>query len=177
MEKEQSTTKSVLIGKRVLAVDDEPDVLMILKEEIGAAAPGCIVDTAVSYPEAVALLASWTYDLAIFDIMGVRGFDLLESAVNRPNPIPVVMLTARALAPEALKESIRKGARAYLPKEHLGAVVPFIEDVLTNEYGPVWRRIVKQVEGLFNEGWGPYWRKLDAEFWTEFERRIDTERK
>jgi CheY-like chemotaxis protein len=177
MEEEQSTTKSVLIGKRVLAVDDEPDVLIILKEEIESAAPGCIVDTAVSYPEAVALLASWTYDLAIFDIMGVRGFDLLESAVDRPNPIPVVMLTARALAPEALKESIRKGARAYLPKEHLGAVVPFLSDVLTNEYGPVWRRIVKQVEGLFNEGWGPYWRKPDAEFWTEFERRIDTERK
>ena len=167
----------MLDGKRVLAVDDEQDVLAILKEEIRSVAPGCVIDTALSYREAVAFLASWTYDLAIFDIMGVRGFDLLESAVDRPNPIPVVMLTARALAPEALKESIRKGARAYLPKEHLGAIVPFLEDVLTNEYGPVWRRIVKQVEGLFNEGWGAYWRKPDTEFWKEFERRIDSERK
>jgi CheY-like chemotaxis protein len=173
MEKERSTTTSALDGKRVLAVDDEPDVLAILKDEISLVAPRCVVDTALSYQEAVTLLASWTYDLAIFDIMGVRGFDLLESAVDRPNPIPVVMLTARALAPEALRESIRRGARAYLPKEHLGAVVPFLEDVLINEYGPVWRRIVKQVEGLFNEGWGPYWRKPDAEFWKEFEGRID----
>jgi hypothetical protein len=34
-----------------------------------------------------------------------------------------------------------------------------------------WRRILKQVEGLFNEGWGPYWRKADAEFWKEFEEK------
>ena len=167
--------ESVLNGKRVLLVDDEPDVLEVLKEEITAAAPRSVIDTAVSYRDATALRASWTYDLAILDIMGVRGFELLEMATNRPNPIPVVMLTAKALTPGALRESIAKGARAYLPKEHLGAIVSFLEDVLTNEYGPVWRRILKQVEGLFNEGWGPYWRKPDAEFWKEFEERIDTE--
>jgi hypothetical protein len=65
-----------------------------------------------------------------------------------------------------------KGARAYLPKEHLGAIVPFLEDVLTNEYGHVWRRVLKQVEGVFNEGWGPYWRKPDTEFWKQFEETI-----
>jgi CheY-like chemotaxis protein len=168
---------SLLNDKRLLLVDDEPDVLAILKEEITAAAPTSVIDTAVSYREATELLASWTYDLAVFDIMGVRGFDLLERATNRQNPVAVVMLTARALAPEALRESIAKGARAYLPKEYLGAIVPFLEDVLTHEYGPVWRRVLKQVEGLFNEGWGPYWRRPDAEFWKQFEERIDRKEK
>ena len=33
--------ETVLSGKRILAVDDEPDVLMVLQEEILAAAPNC----------------------------------------------------------------------------------------------------------------------------------------
>ncbi len=69
--------KSILDGKRILAVDDEPDVLEVLKEEIMAAAPGCSIDTASTYDQALELLISWSYDLAICDIMGVRGFDLL----------------------------------------------------------------------------------------------------
>ena len=32
-------SESVLNDKRILAVDDEPDVLEVLKEEIAAAAP------------------------------------------------------------------------------------------------------------------------------------------
>ncbi len=170
-------TKSVLDNKRILIVDDETDVLVVLEEEIKFEVPSVTIDSAASYREAVELLASWSYDLAIFDIMGVRGFDLLESAVSRPIPIPVVMLTARALVPSALRESIAKGARAYLPKNHLGAIVPFLEDVLTNEYGPVWRRIMKVVEGSLYRAWGPYWRNPDADFWKEFEERIGSDDK
>lgn len=173
MAKVTNRSKSLLDGKRLLLVDDEPDVLDILKEEIGAVAPTSIIDTAASYRQAVELLASWSYDLAVFDIMGVRGFDLLEMATNRSDPIPVVMLTARALAPEALRESIERGARAYLPKRYLGAIIPFLEDVLANEYGSVWRRILTEIEGFFNEDWGPYWRRPNAEFWDEFEEQID----
>jgi hypothetical protein len=33
--------ESILNGKSILAVDDEPDVLVILEEEILAAAPKC----------------------------------------------------------------------------------------------------------------------------------------
>ena len=122
--------RSVLDGKRILAVDDEPDVLEVLKEEITAAAPACRFETATTFEQATGLLSSWSYDLLILDIMGVRGFDLLQNAVVRPYPIPTVMLTAHAFSPDALKKSIELGARAYLPKERLGAIVPFLEDVL-----------------------------------------------
>ena len=163
---------SVLNGKRILAVDDERDVLDVVQQEIESAAPNCRIDTATTHEEACELLASWLYDLAILDIMGVQGFDLLRRAVTRPLPIPVVMLTAHALSPEALRKSIEMGARAYLPKEHLGALVPFLEDVLTYEYGPAWKRVLKKVEGVFGEAWGPYWRNADETFWKEFEARI-----
>jgi CheY-like chemotaxis protein len=169
--------ESILNSKRILSVDDEPDILEVLKEEILSDAPNCIFDTATSYEAANELLISWTYDLVILDIMGVRGFDLLQRAVSRPYPIPTVMLTSHALTPESLKQSIELGARAYLPKDMLGAVVPFLKDVLTYEYGAVWKRHLKQVEGLFNKSWGPYWKKPDEAFWKAFEEKITSEMK
>ena len=114
---------SILNGKSILAVDDEPDVLTVLEEEIKEVYPDSRFDKAKTYEEAVERMISLTYDVVILDIMGVRGFDLLELAVSRN--FPVVMLTAHALTPEALKRSFEMGARAYLPKEKLGEIVPF----------------------------------------------------
>jgi len=162
---------SILNGKAILAVDDEPDVLDVLEEEILAACPKCDFTKATSYEKAIELMASFTYDLVILDIMGVRGFDLLKRAVDRPYPFPVVMLTAHALSPETLKRSIEMGARAYLPKDKLGQIIPFLEDVMKYEYGPGWRRLLKQLEGFFSERWGPYWRKPEEKFWKEFDEK------
>jgi CheY-like chemotaxis protein len=162
-------TDSILNGKRVLAVDDERDVLSVLQEEIKDAAPNCQFDKATTYEEAVEKMASWTYDVVILDIMGVRGFDLLELAVNRN--FAVAMLTAHALSPEALKRSIQMRARAYLPKEKLGEIVPFLEDILKYEYLPGWIRMLKKLEGFFNARWGDYWQKSEAKFWHEFDEK------
>jgi CheY-like chemotaxis protein len=164
-----SMAESILNGKRILAVDDEPDILTVLEEEIREACPGSTFDKATTYQEAVERMASWTYDVVILDIMGVRGFDLLELAVRRN--FPVVMLTAHALSPEALKRSIEMKARAYLPKEKLGEVVPFLEDVLKYEYLPGWKRTLKKLEGFFNARWGEYWQKSEANFWKDFDEK------
>jgi CheY-like chemotaxis protein len=172
LRKEEHVKESILNNKRILAVDDEVDVLEVLRKEILLAAPDAIVDTATTFEQGSMQLVSWTYDLVILDIMGVRGFDLLQKATARESPIPAVMLTAHSFSPESLKRSISLGARAYLPKELLGAIVPFLEDVLTYEYGPVWKRLIKSIEGVFSEEWGPYWRKPDNEFWERFEKRI-----
>jgi len=160
----------ILSGKRVLAVDDEPDVLMLLGEEIQSACSDCQVDNAKTYEEAVERMISLTYDIVILDIMGVRGFDLLELAVTRK--FPVAMLTAHALTPEALKRSFEMGARAYLPKEKLGEIVPFLEDVLKYEYLPGWKRLLEKLEGFFNERWGQHWKKTEKKFWKEFDEKM-----
>ncbi|OGP96909.1 MAG: response regulator receiver protein [Deltaproteobacteria bacterium RBG_16_47_11] len=161
--------ESILDKKRILAVDDEPDVLSALKEEITEACPNCKFDEAPSYESAVEKLKSQSYDLVILDIMGVRGFDLLSLAVSRN--FKVAMLTAHALTPEALKRSIEMGARAYLPKEKLGEIVPFLEDMMTYEYLPGWKRLLEKLEGFFSARWGERWQRADEKFWKEFEEK------
>ena len=160
--------ESILNGKMILAVDDEPDILSALEEEILEAAPNCRFEKASTYEEAAKKLESETYDVVILDIMGVRGFDLLDLAVKKH--FRVAMLTAHALTPEALKRSFEMKARAYLPKEKLGEVVPFLEDVLTYEYLPGWKRLMKKLESYFEKRWGEYWKKAEANFWEDFER-------
>jgi len=162
--------KSILDGKRILAVDDEPDVLMVLEEELMAAAPNCKYEKAKTFEVAADKLKSQTYDLVILDIMGVRGFDLLELAVSRN--LKVAMLTAHALTPEALKRSFDMKARAYLPKEKLGEIVAFLEDVLTYEYLPGWKRLMMKLDGFFTEKFKDMKEKTGYSFWVEMREKI-----
>jgi len=159
---------SILNGKSILAVDDEPDVLTVLEEEILGAAPKCKFEKAISYEEAAKKLESQAYDIVILDIMGVRGFDLLDLAVRKK--LKVVMLTAHALSPEALKRSFEMKARAYLPKEKLGEVVPFLEDVLKYEYLPGWKRLLEQLKGFFDSKFESDWEKKTGLIWQEWHK-------
>lgn len=161
-------TESILNGKRILAVDDEPDVLTTLEDEIIEAAPKCQFEKASTYPEAAKKLESQNYDVVILDIMGVRGFDLLELAVKRN--FRVAMLTAHALNPEALKRSFEMKARAYLPKEKLGEVVPFLEDVLRYEYLPGWKRLLEKLKGFFDSKFESDWEKKTGLLWKEWHK-------
>ncbi len=144
---------SILDGKKILAVDDEPDVLNVLEEEIMRACPKCKVEKATTFEAAAKKLESQFYDVVILDIMGVRGFDLLDLAVSRH--MKVAMLTAHALNPESLKRSFDMKACAYLPKNKLGEIVPFLEDVLTYEFLPGWKVLFKKL-GVVFEIWKEY---------------------
>ncbi len=159
---------SILNGKYILAVDDEPDVLTILEDEILGAAPKCKFEKATTFEGASQKLKSQTYDVVILDIMGVRGFDLLELAVSRN--FRVAMLTAHALSPEALKRSFEMKARAYLPKEKLGEVVPFLEDVLKYEYLPGWKRLLEKLKGFFDDKFESDWEKKTGLRWQEWHK-------
>jgi CheY-like chemotaxis protein len=157
IKEEGKMSNSVLDGKRILAVDDEPDVLAVLKEEVMDAAPACVFDKATSYEEAMGLLQSNTYDVVVLDIMGVRGFDLLKVAVSRG--FKTAMLTAHALTPEALQNSIELKASAYLPKDKLSEIVPFLEDVLTLDYESGWKRVFEKLYTFFTEKFESGWQK------------------
>ena len=154
---------SILDGKRILAVDDEPDVLVVLEEEILTACPNCRFDKATNYEEAAEGMLSSTYDIVILDIMGVRGFDLLELAVSRN--FPVVMLTAHALNPETLKKSFEMKARAYLPKEKLGEIVPFLEDVFKYDFLPGWKRLMEKLKDFFDMKFESDWEEKSNMKW------------
>jgi len=160
---------NLLKGKQILAVDDEQDVLDILREELDDY--GVELDRASSYEEGIQRMASLTYDLVILDIMGVRGFELLEYAAAKQ--IPVVMLTAHALSPQSLKKSIELGARAYLPKDQLGQIAPFLDDVLSLNYRSAWKAVFTKLGSAFGKRFGPDWRKSEKEFWEKFEEDLD----
>ncbi len=94
------------------------------------------------------------YDLAILDIMGVDGLTLLEEAVERG--IPTVMLTAHAISPETLMESIQKGAISYLPKETLADLNDLLNDLLGafNRGEPPWKLLFERLGDFFDRRFG-----------------------
>lgn len=159
-------SKSILSGKKILAVDDEPDVLALLEEEIMESFPNCLLDKATTYEGGVKFLESKHYDVVILDIMGVNGFDLLDLAVKKN--LKVAILTAHALSPEALKKSMEMKARAYLPKEKLGQVVPFLEDMLKYDYESGWEHLMGKLYGFFNDKFETDWEKRTGGSWSEW---------
>jgi len=165
---------SVLDGKKILAVDDEPDVLASLSEEIMEACPNCTFDQATTYEDAVKKLDTSHYDVVILDIMGVRGFDVLENAIKKR--LKVAMLTAQALSSATLKRSHEMGARAYIPKEKLGEIVPFLEDVLTYEFETGWKKLFEKLHHFFTDKFESDWEKKTGLQWREWGTFSDTKK-
>ena len=155
-------TQQILNGKRILAVDDEPDVLETLADLLEDF-DGLILDTARDYETGYHLIRSWTYDAVILDIMGVRGFDLLSASVHLG--FPTVMLTAHALSAESLRQSVQMGARAYIPKEMMADIVPFLEDVLTLSHESSLKRMLGRLSDFFNLKFGSQWQEKEKTFW------------
>lgn len=163
-----------LRGKRVLAVDDEPDVLEVLSELLGI----CEVVTASSYEEGKTLLESQNFDIAILDIMGVDGYGLLEIANQRG--IPAVMLTAHAFSADNLVRTIKEGAYSYIPKEEMNDIAGYLVDALeakrqgANPWAS-WQE--KLPSSYFERRWGATWKNTDSAFWQTFKASMNAKKK
>ena len=163
------TAGSILKGKKILVVDDEKDILETIEDILDEVK----IDTATDYDTASFKIKSNQYDLAILDIMGVNGLDLLDEAVARE--IPTVMLTAHAVNKETLMASIRKGAIAYLPKETLSDLDELLERLLSaHDRGePPWKLVFEELGEYFDERFGVDWKKSDRYFWDDFNRTYE----
>jgi len=157
--------ESPLKDKIILVVDDEPDVLETVEEELDM----CLVHKAQDYDTALQYILSYTYDVVVLDIMGVNGFELLKTAVSRE--FPTVMLTAHAVTPEALKKSMKLGAVSFLPKEKMSELRDFLEDVVTDGGKSIWIKFFDRLEAYFNKRFGPDWKEKDK-FFKEFEESL-----
>jgi len=165
--------EDLLKGKRILIVDDEPDILETLSEILDM----CLIDTAPDFETAQKFLNKNQYDLAIFDIMGVRGYDLLELANERD--IPALMLTAHAVSPDNLVRSIKGGAQSYLPKDKISDIPLYIRDILeVREKGDTEKRAkwFERLEPYFDRKFGEGWKQKDREFWQIFDRKYRARR-
>ena len=159
------TDVSLLKGKKILVVDDEPDILAVLEELLDM----CEIVTAATFEEAKTLLESQKFDVAVLDIMGVDGYGLLEIA--RQKKIPALMLTAHAFTPENLVKSIREGAASYIPKEEITEIAAYLIDVLQaeKEGKNPWESWQKKLpSSYFEKRWGAAWKDTDKEFWDTF---------
>lgn len=157
---------TLLNYKRVLIVDDEPDVLDTLEQLL----PMCDVVRASTFEEAKSILETQYFDMAILDIMGVDGYSLLDIAKKR-DVIPV-MLTAHALDPQNLAKSYREGAASYVPKEEMANIVTFLNDILeAREQGKhLWWRWLDRLGAYFDRKFGPNWKDGDKDIWDKFAR-------
>ncbi len=150
-----------LRGKTVLIVDDENDILEFLVDLLDM----CKIDTASSFEQAKELLETHYYDAAVLDIMGVRGYDLLEIANTKK--IPALMLTAHALSKENLKRSFKNGASYYVPKDEIGKVDEYLMDMIDalEKKKNVWVRWYDKLSGFCDTRFGVTWRDEHSEFW------------
>jgi nucleotide-binding universal stress UspA family protein/CheY-like chemotaxis protein len=141
----REASKDILMGRSILVVDDEPDILDTVEEQLSM----CIVHKAKSKETALELIAKNRYDIAILDIMGVDGFKILEATVK--NFIPTVMLTAHALTKDSLNRAAKLGATSFLPKDKMTELDTFLVDVIKNDGRPVWKKLFERMSTYFNE--------------------------
>jgi DNA-binding NtrC family response regulator len=154
----------LLKGKCILIVDDEPDVLETLQDLLRM----CEVEKASDFDSAKELLESRYFDLAILDIMGVGGYELLDVANEKG--VIAVMLTAHALSPENTVKSFRKGAASYVPKEKMSDIAIYLNDILeAKERGKkLWWRWSDRLASFYKKRFGPDWQNKDEDFWAWF---------
>ena len=154
----------LLENKKLLLVDDEPDVLDTLEDLLSM----CEVKKASNYQAAKDFLEKQEFDLAILDIMGVEGYSLLDLCVKQD--VIAVMLTAHALSPENLVRSYREGAASYLPKEKMVDIVSYLNDILESQKrgeNP-WKRWYSRLSSYFEDKFGADWKDDQKEFWEKF---------
>jgi DNA-binding NtrC family response regulator len=147
----------ILKGKKILAVDDESDVLEMVREQLEA----CAVKTASSYEQAKELLSKDSFDLVLLDIMGVDGFALLE--ICRGKGLPAAMLTAHALSVDSVNKAVRLGAVSFLPKEELVNLDKHLVEIFEGlaEGRSHWRKLFDRLGHFFNERLGITWEEIE----------------
>lgn len=148
---------AILKDKRILAVDDEPDVLEVICEELSE----CKVVTAKDYESAKQLIENDKFDLAILDIMGVNGFQLLELCSAKG--LPAAMLTAKATDLRSMNRSLKLGAVSFLPKEEMGSLGDYTAEILQGleEGKSHWQRLFERLGPLFRDKFGIVWEDLE----------------
>lgn len=99
----------------VLAVDDEPSILDVIVSALEL--DGCRVSQATTGTQALALLRSKTFDLAVLDVMlpDRDGFEIVEVLRREGRHVPVLFLTARTEGASVV-QGLAVGGDDYLRK-------------------------------------------------------------
>ena len=137
--------KEMNMEGRILIVDDEADMLLLIKR-ILAEESECQVVTETDPQKALALFSADPFDMVITDLKMPKmdGVKLLESIKAVRPEAAVVIMTAYATIETAV-DAIRKGAYDYITK-------PFQREriVMTVENAMKWQSILRENQALRN---------------------------
>ncbi|VBB44867.1 Response regulator receiver domain protein [uncultured Desulfatiglans sp.] len=154
----------ILKGKKVLVVDDEPDVSEAIAELLFM----CDVTQVATYNDGKKLLEMGAFDIAILDIMGVQGYKLLD--VANDIGIPAVMLTAHAFSVEDTVKSFKSGAVYFVPKEEMSNIAQILSEIFEtlDKAENVFERWLDRFAAFYDTRFGPDWREKDEKFWSKY---------
>jgi two-component system alkaline phosphatase synthesis response regulator PhoP len=103
--------------RKILAVDDETDLLLIIKTALSS--EGFEVVTATNGPDALAMAEDEHPDLVILDVMmpEMNGFEVLQALREQPSTerVPVIMLTGLS-DKEKIRDALAAGIDYYIIK-------------------------------------------------------------
>ena len=119
--------------KRILIVDDEPSIRMVLRAHLTRS--GYDVTATENGAEAIAMLRNEDYHLVVSDLRMpvVGGMELLNHCNETYPGLPVILITAHGTVDSAV-EAIKKGAQDYVTKPcDSDELMPIIEKALRTE--------------------------------------------
>ncbi len=133
--------------ERILVVDDEPNMLRLLKT-ILMDRTGYEVATTNNPLEVSKLLQEQPYDLVVTDLKMplVDGIDLIDIIKKINADLPIIIITAYGTI-ETAEEAIQKGAYDFITK-------PFRKEtiLITIKRALEWRRMQKELAALRTSG-------------------------
>jgi DNA-binding NtrC family response regulator len=131
------------MSTRILVVDDEPNMLRLLKT-ILTDKTGYEVDTTNNPLEVSKLLQEASYDLVVSDLKMpiMDGIDLLDQVKQFDPGIPVIIITAYGTI-ETAEEAVRKGAYDFITK-------PFRKEaiLITIKRALEWKQMQQELAAL-----------------------------
>jgi len=131
--------------ERILVVDDEPNMLRLLKT-ILMDKTGYMVFTTNNPLEVGKLLQEESFDLVITDLKMplVDGLDLIDIVRKVDAKLPIIIITAYGTT-ETAEEAVQKGAYDFITK-------PFRKEtiLITIKRALEWKRMQEELEALKN---------------------------
>ena len=131
------------MSERILVIDDEPNMLRLLKT-ILMDKTGYTVVTTNNPLEVESLLQEERYDLVVSDLKMplVDGIDLIDIIKKIDSHLPIIIITAYGTS-EIAEEAVRKGAYDFIVK-------PFRKEtiLITIKRALEWKRMKGELEAL-----------------------------